>query len=719
MIRIEVNGIDVNIPKGWDDMIFSYKRDEVYHGIDFTTEFQYTFIKNAFDLIDNFIRVRNFDADLRIDIYYKNTIIFSGEINLFDFRKVNKEIQTSIKPQTFFEKIKNRQTVNVDLYELEGVDGNPLSVVDKLPFNFQFNAIPIESLSIYKMDRDNSVDYEMTGINALVSTQILMPLSIIEDQIIRTNEPAIDESRGGTSAAYLEGAKEITERHIDTSFQVPNIGTDYTINYNMSGVLGFTQTSSAIQASTEISIRIYYGANGFENFVSLFSASIDGTSGQSVSYNISGTEVITLAAGDKLSFVINWTSSQNNSNIPYDFTLFNNNAEWDISIFGTTVFPTSSHKVCAIYEAMNRVLEHISGESNVLISNYYGRTNSQPTAYSENGCGSFRIIQNGANIRGFEASDPNNNESEDYRPPITNLERMFDSCNAIDNIGLDVDERSKKVVIEAKEHFYDKGLLIANLGEIENVTFRIDAQKYYTIANVGYLEWDEEINNGLSEFATERQYTNKTKNNESIYDIISEYLASPYAIEYTRRREKNLFPNSKQRWDDNIFIIQTWRRIIDGHPTLSQPSTVNVGVIGEKPTDVQNADSGDFLYNIELSPARNFLRHLNILQRDWQFQSGKGNIRMKSTVDDYGCVGVFDGNELSERQDLNQVTPLFVPVSVQFEIPVKFNEFLDYRNRKFGYFEFEYKKEVYQGFIFDVTYDMQTNLCNFELMLRR
>jgi hypothetical protein len=107
------------------------------------------------------------------------------------------------------------------------------------------------------------------------------------------------------------------------------------------------------------------------------------------------------------------------------------------------------------------------------------------------------------------------------------------------------------------------------------------------------------------------------------------------------------------------------------------------------------------------------------LPKEWRYLSAKGSTTMESIVDDYGCTGLFDGNELSEDESGLLGNLLYYPQKMTFQYPVCIEEFMEWVKNKYGYFQFTYCDRIYKGYILNLEYSYQDELATFELILKR
>ena len=90
--------------------------------------------------------------------------------------------------------------------------------------------------------------------------------------------------------------------------------------------------------------------------------------------------------------------------------------------------PDTTALVSLVHEAASRVTEIITDRCLTVKSDYYGRTDSEPYAAAEDGCGSLRVLSSGLRLR--NAPNPVH---------FMSLKDIFDGLKAIDNIGMGVE----------------------------------------------------------------------------------------------------------------------------------------------------------------------------------------------------------------------------------------------------------------------------------------
>lgn len=240
-----------------------------------------------------------------------------------------------------------------------------------------------------------------------------------------------------------------------------------------------------------------------------------------------------------------------------EFAFFNGfvNGEFTpyLQVVALTEPVTTQVKVLAIFEAINRLIEINTGLSNPLISSFYGRTD---LGYAANGCGSKRWVTNGAAIRRFD---------EENRPPETTFGETMDSIQAIDHVGFGFENIGgvTKVILEEVSHFYKD----AEILQIDQVLEYAEESADELIVNeliVAFDKYIEEELNTLDAHCTRAEYLTPIFTKQFKLELLSDWIADAYAIEYTRRKQFENSSTEKWRYDNDIFITD-WVEITGIH----------------------------------------------------------------------------------------------------------------------------------------------------------
>lgn len=244
-----------------------------------------------------------------------------------------------------------------------------------------------------------------------------------------------------------------------------------------------------------------------------------------------------------------------------------------------TQTPSSYAGMHWIHETIDRNLEIITGKTMPLYSEFYGRPE---LGYPDFGCGSKRRTSNGFKIRRF------GQDGGTDRPVQTSMGITFDSLNMMDNIGLNIEldqNNNERVRIEQKQFFYSDGLILS-FADVADYKESHASEFVYNEVNIGYNKYpDDGEENTLDDIHTEQQYLAPIKTFKQKYEQISEFIASAYAIEYTRREQFAEKPTNNYKYDDDVFIFSMIERCYDYDiVTISPNNSFVVELVVDIPT---------------------------------------------------------------------------------------------------------------------------------------
>lgn len=373
-----------------------------------------------------------------------------------------------------------------------------------------------------------------------------------------------------------------------------------------------------------------------------------------------------------------------------------------------TKYRETECKTVMIHEAFQQVSDAIADSNGNFYSEFYGRTDSDKVVYLEDGCGSMKSITNGLNIREFPD-----------RKIYASMKDLFDSCNAIDNIGLGIID--DVIRIEKLEFFYDKTLMMLDLPRPVEVERRTEVNLYINKINIGYQQWDTDFKGGLDEPNTRHEYSTQINAAKGQLSRLSPYAASSYGIELARRKSYRLFPTEDFRYDETNFFIQLCRTAYGKIVELQN----------EAFTSTSNMTARGSAYNLRLTPLRMLMAQLNRITAGLQvinglikFVKGEGNFLFSGAMIDNGCQEEASGVEYSEDDsitwndaNLPNIAPLWLPETYSFTYPITFSELQTIRANPHGYIQFvDAKNNVLKGYILSMEYEMKTGITQFNLL---
>ena len=421
-------------------------------------------------------------------------------------------------------------------------------------------------------------------------------------------------------------------------------------------------------------------------------------------YSFSGT--IALNEGEGIFAFLFWDTNN-------DTAFYNNtrdatfDAETYIKIDSLSNCPPTDAEVSLIHETASRITEAITDLCLKVKSDYYGRTDSEPYAAATDGCGSLRILTNGLRLR--------NATTDDH---FLSLKDVFDSLNAIDNIGMGVE--GDWLRIEPIDYFFNNTLLF-NIDSVPDSETNIAQERIYAIIKVGYAKWETENTNGLDEFNSNKEFRTMVKSVHNSLDIVSEFIAGGYPIELTRQQSFVETGAADTKYDNDTFIICVVRS------ASYIPFIVEQGNI----SNAANFFSPATALNWRIRPMYNLMRwgksilnaYPNILQTDSKivFSSGKGNYIAEGELTDPDTCKLeahvmAENSSVSASDYRDTFTPILSVDDLTFEYPLSVAQYKLIKANPYGYINVQCGNGDYQkAYIQSIDYKISEGTATFNL----
>jgi hypothetical protein len=298
---------------------------------------------------------------------------------------------------------------------------------------------------------------------------------------------------------------------------------------------------------------------------------------------------------------------------------------------------------------------------------------------------------------------------------FTNYEFMFDQCRKIFNIGWGFNNNDTELSIANIEDFY-QSTIIADVGLLNKATFTTAKDLVYGTITIGYNKWEAEEYNGLDEMNTERQYRRNINSNPSELDLMSDIITAGYTIEVTRRKNQANTGTSDWRYDDDIFLINTF---VDEGSLYAYRGA----------SDTANMYSPSTRMNLRLTPVRNLMRWFKTLagaqptitNETLKFTSGTGNYLAESRFADQCFIetGVVSEQQNIISTDVVAPTPIWKTIYATFDAPLTMVQFEAIKTNVYGAIRFRCGNDLYLGNIVTLSHEPNTGLASFKLLLRR
>jgi hypothetical protein len=745
-------------PKGWDKAEILFKRSPKYHGVFYEKNIALEFYCGAGkEYIDQVYDEQGIDAVINIKIeiscacneetdsldysedysddYGSEAIdgcefeqLYLGKIDLKTWNTLNGKTSVNIIQEGITQTVMNRMDTAIDLTKEETLDGTVLPALTPIDLNLHSKLIQLLS----KISIDGASNYTVSE-NALSLTSspaaniyCEFPFEEVEyddmEGLILPFDPFV--TSGTSNSAFEVGEPEaIFTNYLDTK--------TLDITYNFIG----TVTELATENRTYDVIVFYKIGETFSGSSPVTLSTID--AGVSLplntlgtyNINISGTFSVSLAENESLwiytqfqNFTVNGVDI--NQTITASFTTCSVAIKEDSTTAATTAKSFLIHEVC------ERVFQSISDQADAFRSDYFGRK-GMIHGYTENGCACFNAVTNGALIRNFPIADTVDTEGIKVsgRPVRISANELFDSLNAIYNLGMGIEKDGDNflVRVEPKEYFYDDTVLF-QLSNVPNIERSVAPEYYFNRLEVGYDKWQIKEVNGLEEFNSKRQYDLGIKSVDNPLAAVSRIIASGYVLEMTRRKQFQDSSTEDFDFDNDNFII-CLNRSVDGSDI---PTTLTTAEKDENFTTVDNLLSPETSYNLRISPGRNALRWSSVLNggllkypaRSYKFTSGEGNFKLETEFTSDTCTGSWNNNLFIENQDIqwddadnSDSDPIWEPEIVSFKYPLTMVQSQILMNNPIGVIEISNTSEDYEAFyILEAKYKPVGGMTDFKLL---
>lgn len=715
--EFELDDLSIEQPIGVADIVLNMKRDDNWHGIFFEAS---TSDLGFYGEAAEYLRDKKETEGLRADVtfrikqacgaYDELETIFEGKL---DFRKYSASCGVSCLVTMPVEQtgcvmtLRNRYDQKVDMdsgiafnkttaiqqyaglnfdmeipaKELEaGVDGSVVNEGDELQLEISSpgSGYTIFARPTYGTERDNSIQ-----------TGQLLPTSSWE-----TNGLSIFDTPISPQLLYEDN--------------ISCFNGDFEYNLRMKGSFARTDGDAQI-VEIKVMLITWDGITGniFDDHivideVTLFfnpgspitSGSFDGT--------LTGTTPLTEGIGLYGIVSIGILSAIGTGS---DITV-NFDSDTFFTLSAPKICPDTRANVYLVNELLSHVVEAITDRCLKVKSDYYGRTDSEPYASEEDGCGSLRIVTSGLKIRRAEPS-----------AFFASLKDLFDGLRPIDNIGMGIEDNpntpgAQWLRIEQVDHFY-QDVEVLSLPAVPNAKTDVQEQLYYSLIKTGYKKWEVENINGLNEYNSNREYRTSLTSVSNTLDLTSNLVAGGYPWEVTRQQSFAATGQADTKYDNEIFIACVERDAYGFH--IEQGSIDND----------QNIFSPDTAYNWRIRPLSNLMRWFKSIINSYPnlvdttnklfFSSGTGNFVAEGEVGGAYPDCKLENGPKAENKDLHitdfadpaEASPLWKPEYMPFKYPLSVKDYKNLKAQPYGYISVECRPGVYtKGFIKEIKYSL-------------
>lgn len=722
--RFFLDELEIDEPVGWADLELSMNRDDTYHGMQFEVS---TGTLRFFGAAANYLIDKKETNAIFNNVVFKAeqtceennyTELVEGRLN---FGKYKATCGTLCLVEIPFEEegckvtFKNRFDQKVDLDSLFAYD-NATVLPDYAQLGKKIR-IPAKALQAAVDGSVGADGYENISTHADVAGGLLLVRP--EYDVERYNNIKTGQLTGGNNCEDNSGSAEcfgpITPQLLFEDL-IQCFDGNYDYNIRMKGEVEIGANVNLFHIKHKI-VKWDGVGNIFDDAVIVQEATLfdglpsppPGPLTQAFDNTFTGTTTIADGIGFYSYIEVGYTTS-GGGDITVRFT-----DDTFFTLEAIKICPDTQADYYMVHEALSRVAESITNKCLRVKSAYYGRTDSQPFSFDEDGCGSLRMFTGGLKLR----NAPDGHFFASAKDLISGL-------NAIDNIGFEITDDPKItgrfiLRIEPVAEFY-QDTEILRLESISESVNELQESLHYAKILAGYKKWEVEQVNGLNEFNSTREYRTNADTISTTLDIQSSLIAGSYPIEVTRQQSFAETGAQDTTYDDETFIICLIRNAYDF--AIEQGKILNDSNIFDPAT----------VMNYRISPIRNLLRwfksiintYPNITSSNSRlfFNAGTANFLAAGLLDDAAACRL-ENNTIAENANLSllnftnqaQGTPLFKNETDTFDYPLSIGQYNKLKANPYGYIAHTcgQSSTLKKGFIKEVKFRPARGMANFTL----
>jgi hypothetical protein len=726
IFEFELDDLIIEQPLGVTDMVLTMKRDDNWHGIFFEAS---TSDLGFYGEAAEYLRDKKETEGLRSDVtfrikqacgvYDELETIFEGKL---DFRKYSATCGTScvitmpVEQTGCVMTLRNRYDQKVDMDS--NVAFNKTTAIqqyDKMNFDMEIAAKELEAAI------DGSVAEEGEVITAQITSPITAGYFIYArpSYSIERSNSILTGQLTATSGWETNGESPLDSALTPQLLYEDNItcfNGDFEYSTRKKGSFEVTDLDATV---SEIKVKLITWdgtGNIFDNHIVIDEVTV--YSGSPITQgnfdgSLSGTTPLTQSVG--LYAIVELDVSSPILDVA-DFVITFDKESF-FTLTASKLCPVTRANVYMVNESLSHITEAITDGCLKVKSDYYGRTDSEPYASDEDGCGSLRILTSGLKIRRAENA-----------AFFSSLKDAFDGLKGIDNIGMGIEDNPNMVGtqwlrIEPVDHFYQDEEVLS-FPAVPNATTSIQEQLYWSVIKTGYKKWEVENINGLNEFNSNREYRTSLNSVSNTLDITSNLIAGGYAWEVTRQQSFASTGQADTKYDNDTFIACVERDAYGFH--IEQDNIENPANIFSPATT----------YNWRIRPFSNLMRWFKSIANSYPnlvdttnklfFSSGTGNFLASGEIAGAYPECKLENGQKAENRDLHIIdfvnstdaVPLWKPEHINLKYTLSVRDYKLLQAKPYGYIAAECSGSIVKGYIKEVRYALLKGSADFVLKLK-
>jgi len=716
----------VDEPDGWDGVSFSLNRDMVNHGIFSTVDtggFQW--VNEAFTMLYNEYVTNGANGQMELLIEYRcegetdYTEYFRGAFDFNTFERICDDfcyIKCTITAAKCTDIFMSRMGQDVDVQATTNFDGDAITPMSFTPVILEGQDIFLQNKAFNLGTNSGNGQIFPSGASAnyFFSFCPVVPANNLQE---------IGEfNLNGTSLALTTSGNVSVAADFATDAPVAfsSYGQFLTIWNRTSDPLNCIDNDATIDIINKGTFNVTF-TNFDGNITPILKLfKYNSITGTLVLIDTNSIGIISCVSGVESSLAFNKTyfstpNYQDSDYLLYFFECFVERLVWD-------GFSTREINFDIDFDNTTKVVMTLNSNCDSTTTNGVFLPNLLeflPTAYLDSECPTVTIeedlrdclenyqITKGSFIR--QVTEPSTPKL------FTNFEYMIEQTRKLFSIGWGFDNNETVLKIGNTEDFY-KSNVVVDVGLVNKATFTTAKDLIYGTITVGYNKWEAEEYNGLDETNTQRQYRRNIDSNPTELDLMADIISAGYTIEITRRKSQAKTGTSDWRYDDDLFIINTF---VDEGSVYAYRGA----------SDTANIYSPTTRMNLRLTPLRTLMRWFKsiaaptptITNEALKFTSGTGNYIAESRFADQCFIetGVVTENQTVISTDVTTPTPIWQAIYATFDAPLTMAHFELIKADVYGAIRFRCFSDTYLGNIVEMNHDPNVGLASFKLLIRR
>lgn len=619
LINDTLGPLVVNDPEGYDTNPLSLERDKDYSEVleKFTSPL--TFNQNAIPYLESAealgidtvvvckVEVSE-DYGVTWEPFFPDGLIdFETKLRLDEAGKEYK-LQYNIKQNDLWSAFYNRKSTPVDIMSATDLDGNTVSVPSALNLALPTQLVP----QVYNSSLGDDVSFDDLAVNEYIQFDF-------DDEIFNeitykfglsvSRNPSIPQSLWTLQYAgnFTSLAFRVTLSTVFSGVFSPITGITSHMNLYFRVVAANGVVTDYIFTQTDFSDRSEYTISMPVSFL---------LKGDSIILYGKALTAFTIAIGNQLVM----RGGLDGIGTPFSRAFIEYH----------TSFPDTVAEAFFLHDVADAIIKRISPTS--LYSPFFG---GAAQGYGADGCGYPYVNIKGLQIRGFKLVD---------KPFALNFDDWWAGANPIFNLGLGTEIVSsvEKIYIDEKSKFYDSTGFSLKLNFVNKISKANKFDKVYKSIENGYTKSDlSAAGSAIDDPQTSHKRASALRLVGQTLSLMSKWIAASLLFELTRRA--TLKTSQTFDTDNDVFVLKIVPNLITPGPDLTGTATNLLNSAGR--------------YNKDLTPARNFLRWLNVLNvgqtlgNVFKFISGVGNFLVSINITPGGCSDDFTG-ALAENSDI-------------------------------------------------------------------